>query len=61
MKAYSITGVIFSLLFLLLSFWLLDLYQGTGNPLGVIIFLLSSFFLTISIISLVKSINSSKK
>ena len=56
MKTFSVVGLIFSILFLLLSFWLMDMYQGTGNPLGVILALLSLMGLTVSIIFLVKSL-----
>ena len=61
MKTLSIVGLAFSILFILLSFWLLDMYQGTGNPLGVIMLLLSLLGLTLSIIYLVKSLKKKKE
>jgi hypothetical protein len=56
MKTFSIVGLIFSILFLLLSFFLMDMYQGTGNATGVILALLSLMGLTFSLIFLVKSL-----
>jgi hypothetical protein len=60
MKTFSIVGLIFSILFLLLSFFLMDIYQGTGNATGVIMLLLSLLGLTVSIIYLVKSFKKKK-